>query len=333
MSTVTDLFDYELTVGSTPWMLDFGSPAIEDPNLVITADDVARRETTLAGSWVASLTVTPIVPTTVEAESIALGIGPLTQAIFSPYCPGFYSDGIVGGAFSLGSVKFGNAPSIFAFGTLHHFLTHVPGELVHIFLYAKASASTLAAYIVYNGVTYASGFVAVTPSSWAKVQIYSGQSGIHPNNVPQSLVGPVTFTDGLTDAAVDTLYGLGPALPPTGPDTPTLLAPPDLNVERLASPIFSWTPVEGAESYELEVALDTEFTLGLIQYATAETTLQRPVAFGQTYYWRVRALASGEASDFSSVWSFFSQPAIPGPELGHDVKGRARMTTQFKEST
>ncbi len=210
MAVTVDLWNYVLSPSSTPWDINFGDPSIVNPNLIITPDDVANRENVLlSGSWTASMTITPIIPPA-DAQSLAVGFGPFTQAVFSPYCPGFYSDGISGGVIGFGGVQFGNAPGIFIFGTLNNLTTHVPGQNIQLFLYAKASASTLAAYVVYNGVTYPSGFVAVTPTTFTKAQIYSGRVNLHDNHVDIAHIGPVTFTDGLSDAVVAALYTAGP---------------------------------------------------------------------------------------------------------------------------
>jgi len=75
-------------------------------------------------------------------------------------------------------------------------------------------------------------------------------------------------------------------------------------------PVFQWTAVVGAEAYELLVATDVDFSRPAIvkinDYSLPANAWQCDVSldYGTTYYWKVRATASGTHSAWSSVGVF-----------------------------
>ncbi len=56
-------------------------------------------------------------------------------------------------------------------------------------------------------------------------------------------------------------------------------------------PRFSWTAVEAARQYRLEISTQPDFSSSLTVYVTDHTdyTPERTLANDQDYYWRVRA--------------------------------------------
>lgn len=76
------------------------------------------------------------------------------------------------------------------------------------------------------------------------------------------------------------------------------------------SPVFQWTRVENALSYEIQVARDPTF-MNLLIDATGnesvqETTYQSPIPFEpfKVYYWRVRPVLSNAIGYWSAITTF-----------------------------
>ncbi|RME81912.1 MAG: hypothetical protein D6775_12375, partial [Caldilineae bacterium] len=105
---------------------------------------------------------------------------------------------------------------------------------------------------------------------------------------------------------------------------PTLLSPTD-NYFSLSNPLFLWTPVPGAEQYELWIDESNTFALPVKIKVKTHATRSYVSSWGQfafpgTYYWRVRALDSGNnAGPWSATYSFRlnnrtgAQPIYPHP--------------------
>jgi hypothetical protein len=102
--------------------------------------------------------------------------------------------------------------------------------------------------------------------------------------------------------------------------TPTLESPEDLGPD-ITDTVFSWDPVPGAASYQLQVSPDNSFSAKTIDVTVKSTRYSPyPALLNGSYYWRVRAVASGTASNvgqWSAVWSFdrawATQPVIVSP--------------------
>ncbi len=120
-------------------------------------------------------------------------------------------------------------------------------------------------------------------------------------------------------------------------DRPTLLTPTNGN-NNVQAPTFSWTPVDHAAYYELNVGIDPNFSLAYASCFTNHTQLTPysgctlgPLIPGTTYYWRVRGVDSPNKVDnnapalglwsntsSSDVFSFTFKPAIPDPTSPSD---------------
>jgi hypothetical protein len=90
-------------------------------------------------------------------------------------------------------------------------------------------------------------------------------------------------------------------------------------------PVFQWSAIAGADSYELLVSTDASFSNPIIvkigDYALPATAWQSDISldYGTTYYWKVRASGLSSYSAWSAVGAFTtesppSQPP-PAPEL------------------
>ncbi|HHY55649.1 MAG TPA: PKD domain-containing protein [Chloroflexi bacterium] len=100
--------------------------------------------------------------------------------------------------------------------------------------------------------------------------------------------------------------------------TPQLLSPANNSI-HLAYPFFAWTPVPGAERYQIQIASNNAFDVKIVDATlynvTSYVLKEWPVDATRTqpetaYYWQVRAIdAQGNVTPWSEAWSFqFSDP-------------------------
>jgi hypothetical protein len=103
------------------------------------------------------------------------------------------------------------------------------------------------------------------------------------------------------------------------------IAPELLNPEAGASgvplkPVFQWSDVAGADSYELIVSTDASFgnptILKIGDYALPSTAWECNINlnYDTTYYWKVRAINSDTYSAWSAVSAFTTEPSPLPPE-------------------
>ncbi len=100
------------------------------------------------------------------------------------------------------------------------------------------------------------------------------------------------------------------------PAAPAPLAPQN-GEEAVPRPVgLSWTPVPGAATFTVQVAVDDTFldAEGIISATTISTgTLEvAGLASETTYFWRVRAANAGGESAWSATWQFTTLVAAPG---------------------
>ncbi|MFV1980171.1 MAG: T9SS type A sorting domain-containing protein, partial [Rhodothermia bacterium] len=69
---------------------------------------------------------------------------------------------------------------------------------------------------------------------------------------------------------------------------------------------FAWAGLEGAASYEVEVSSNRDFTSLILADTTSGTqyTLDAPLTYESTYYWRVRGVNTSGPGEWSDTWSF-----------------------------
>ena len=90
----------------------------------------------------------------------------------------------------------------------------------------------------------------------------------------------------------------------------------------LLKPVFQWSAVAGADSYELLVSTSPSLAnptiLKIGAYALPSTAWQCNVSLNcdTAYYWKVRAIGSDTQSDWSAVGAFTTEPppSSPPPE-------------------
>jgi hypothetical protein len=78
------------------------------------------------------------------------------------------------------------------------------------------------------------------------------------------------------------------------------------NVETL----FRWVPVDGAESYQIEVGTDPRFEDGIVDAGLVGGTFYRSFRLraNTAYFWRVVAQSSAGLGVWSNVWPFSTSP-------------------------
>ncbi len=88
------------------------------------------------------------------------------------------------------------------------------------------------------------------------------------------------------------------------------------------APVFQWSAVSGAESYEMVVSTDNRFDnpvihrWGALALPTTAWRSDTELEYGETYFWKVRGLSSNSSSAWSAVGAFTTTappPAIPPP--------------------
>jgi photosystem II stability/assembly factor-like uncharacterized protein len=91
--------------------------------------------------------------------------------------------------------------------------------------------------------------------------------------------------------------------------TPSLSLPANGAVDQMPNVVLDWNAVTGGNTgiIKYDVQLDTDPALSSpetfeTEFLTAVET--EPLAFGETYYWRVRAKDGNSVSDWSDIWSF-----------------------------
>ena len=111
-----------------------------------------------------------------------------------------------------------------------------------------------------------------------------------------------------------TRIDLSQGLSPTSGTAPQHIRPVRAAEWVETTPLFEWYPYAGADSYEVQISLDSAFasvtdsaTIPYPAYAPTNSLGQRSLShtgFG-TYYWRVRAMSGGAPlSQWSTPWSF-----------------------------
>lgn len=106
--------------------------------------------------------------------------------------------------------------------------------------------------------------------------------------------------------------------------TPQLISPKAGAEEQTARPLFQWSPIAGADSYELIVSTDYAFgnptILKVNEYALPATAWQSMISLesGTTYYWKVRASSSGNLGAWSAAGSFTTAAPSSQPAAGSD---------------
>ena len=122
---------------------------------------------------------------------------------------------------------------------------------------------------------------------------------------------------------------------------PTLSTPSNAAQNEPLTLSFSWSSVGGATAYEVQIARDTAFSdlaYDTTVFTTALVLYDRvpldgyPLDFGQTYFWRVRAITGSTLGDRSSAFSFSTEAGALAyiPLTDHESAIQGMILEQFK---
>ena len=95
------------------------------------------------------------------------------------------------------------------------------------------------------------------------------------------------------------------------PSIPALSSPANAVVGQSTSPTLTWNASSGATTYALQVCANTSFTSLAFDKTGLTATSQQVTGLSNltTYYWRVNAMNSYGASDWSTMWNFKTSAA------------------------
>lgn len=95
----------------------------------------------------------------------------------------------------------------------------------------------------------------------------------------------------------------------TVPDVPLLATPADEAADVSVSPLFTWQAATGADSYDIQVSTNVNFSTTIIdESGITNTEFQSPALEHSTqYFWRVRASNQAGQSAWSAAWSFTTE--------------------------
>jgi hypothetical protein len=95
------------------------------------------------------------------------------------------------------------------------------------------------------------------------------------------------------------------------PSVPIHVSPANNATKQSVHPKLVWRKSQGTETYRLQVALDTSFTVKVVDDSTlVDTSLVLPTLQNNTpFYWRVRGKNAVGSSNFSSRWKFTTKRA------------------------
>lgn len=100
-------------------------------------------------------------------------------------------------------------------------------------------------------------------------------------------------------------------------NTPQLLLPENNSTLSTLDPTFDWTDYPNAANYSLQVALNSAFTVFILDTTGITTSgYTAPANFlndSNSYYWRVKAFNSSDSTDWSNAYSFSTalEPIFP----------------------
>jgi hypothetical protein len=94
------------------------------------------------------------------------------------------------------------------------------------------------------------------------------------------------------------------------PAKPTLLTPSNGAKDITRNPVLEWEIAARAESYCLQVSLNSDFTMKILDMDNLTSTKfsLSSLMSGITYYWRVRADNDSGQSEFSDTWDLSIKP-------------------------
>ncbi|MCX6155525.1 MAG: hypothetical protein NT007_15340 [Candidatus Kapabacteria bacterium] len=122
------------------------------------------------------------------------------------------------------------------------------------------------------------------------------------------------------------------------PAVPTLVSPADKSIDILSPVVLTWSNVANANSYNVQVSTNANFTGQLFSDQTglsATSVTISALSAATVYYWRVSASNGAGTSQWSGVWSFTSKsnPVLQRPTLISPVNGSKIYSLKFSWQT
>lgn len=113
--------------------------------------------------------------------------------------------------------------------------------------------------------------------------------------------------------------------------SPTLASPSDSSTGVSTTPTVTWSTSARASFYHLQVSKDSTFSKTFFNDSTLTTTSKQigPLEQGTTYFWRVRAEASGGTSAFSLVRRFKTAGVSSVEKVGDDLPKEYKLAQNF----
>ena len=120
--------------------------------------------------------------------------------------------------------------------------------------------------------------------------------------------------------------------PPVAVAVPVLLTPANSSTDVATQPTLSWNSAEGADTYSIEVAANSNFSNPVFNQTgiVGTSVLVNTLSEGTIYYWRVRGVNTTSQSDWSQVWNFttvISPVAVAVPVLLSPTNAATEVTT------
>ncbi len=106
--------------------------------------------------------------------------------------------------------------------------------------------------------------------------------------------------------------------PATVPSTPVLVSPSNGATNQPTVETLSWKTSENGQAYRAEISTTASFATSVVMDTTLRATSVSTTSLpsGVTYWWRVEAIDSAGASQWSAVWSFTTSGVqLSGPLL------------------
>lgn len=108
-------------------------------------------------------------------------------------------------------------------------------------------------------------------------------------------------------------YNLSGQIPPS---QPILVSPANGSMNVSTTLNLSWTKVNGANLYHLQIAKDSNFSILIYNDSTIQTNSRTVQLQSKTkYFWRVRAKNNAGWSSYSTIWNFTTLVSLPAPPV------------------
>ena len=114
---------------------------------------------------------------------------------------------------------------------------------------------------------------------------------------------------------------------------PTKLVAPKNETKYVSNEVtLQWQPVEDAVFYDVQISLDPEFkdnTITLEYVKNSSVKFNKIEQGRKKYYWRVRTVNAGGASEFTEAWTFISAIEPPNLIFPENNQRDVELTTTF----